>query len=75
MRKQWIKKENIYHKPFYKHKLKMTLLSVFLMAVIFFAYQLFYIKQLQIEIEHKASIVTSQHHSQAIKKETKRILR
>lgn len=57
MRKQWIKKENVYHKPFYKQKLKMTLLGVLLMAVVFFAYQLFYIKQLQTEIEHKASIL------------------
>lgn len=74
MRKQWIKKENIYHKPFYKHKLKMTLLSVLLMAIIFFAYQLFYIKQLQIEIEHKASISTLDQQ-QPIVKEPKRILR
>lgn len=53
MRKQWIKKENLYHKPFYKKKLQMTLLSVFIMAVVFFVYQLFYIKQLQTEVEHK----------------------
>lgn len=70
MRKQWVKRENIYHKPFYKQKLKMTLLGVILMAVVFFAYQLFYIKQLQTEIEHKASIVSVQHQ-----KQPKRILR
>lgn len=57
MRKHWVKRENIYEKPFYKQKLKMTLLTVFVMAIVFFAYQLFYIKQLQIEIERKASIV------------------
>lgn len=57
MRKHWVKKENIYEKPFYKHKLKLTLLIVFVMAIVFFAYQLFYIKQLQIEIERKSSIV------------------
>lgn len=57
MKKHWIKRENIYEKPFYKQKLKMTLLIVFVMAIVFFAYQLFYIKQLQIEIERKSSIV------------------
>lgn len=57
MRKHWVKRENIYEKPFYKQKLKMTLLTVFVMAIVFFAYQLFYIKQLQIEIERKASNV------------------
>lgn len=57
MRKHWIKRENIYEKPFFKQKLKMTLLTVFVMAIVFFAYQLFYIKQLQIEIERKSSIV------------------
>lgn len=48
MKKLWIKKENIYHKPFYKHKFKMTLIGVFLMGIIFFGYQLFYMSQLQI---------------------------
>lgn len=72
MRKQWIKKENIYHKPFYKKKLQMTLLSVFIMAVVFFAYQVFYIKQLQTEVEHKPYIVPVQIN---LHKETKRIIR
>lgn len=76
MRKQWIKPESLYHKPFYKKKFQMTLLGVFLMAVIFFAYQLFYIRQLQIEVEHKAFVapVLSSVKSTP-EKETKRILR
>lgn len=57
MKKHWVKRESIYEKPFYKQKLKMTLLTVFVMAIVFFAYQLFYIKQLQIEIERKSSMV------------------
>lgn len=71
MKKQWIKKENIYHKPFYKQKFKMTLLGVIIMAIIFFAYQLFYIKQLQTEIERKASV----HHDKLVNENEKRILR
>lgn len=50
----------------------MTLVSVFVMAVVFFAYQLFYIKQLQTEIEHKPVAVPAQLSPQ---KESKRILR
>lgn len=73
MRKQWVKRENIYHKPFYKQKLKMTLLGVLLMAVVFFAYQLFYIKQLQTEIEHKASIVPM--HRPNFKENRQKIIR
>lgn len=76
MRKQWIKPESLYHKPFYKKKLKMTLLGVFLMAVIFFAYQLFYIRQLQIEVEHKAFVAPALSTSKSTQeKDTKRILR
>ncbi|XP_055313092.1 glucosidase 2 subunit beta [Sitodiplosis mosellana] len=74
MRKQWIKKENLYHKPFYKKKLQMTLLSVFIMAVVFFAYQLFYIKQLQTEVEHKPFRVPVQSNLQT-KETTRRIIR
>lgn len=74
MRKQWIKKENIYHKPFYKKKLLMTLISVFLMAVVFFAYQLFYIKQLQTEVEHKPFRAAMQSNSQS-KETPRRIIR
>lgn len=51
MKKTWVKRENMYYKPFYKQKLKMTMLAVIVMAIIFFAYQIFYIKQLQIEDE------------------------
>lgn len=47
MRKTWVKRDNIYYKPFYKQKLKMTLLGVLLMACVFFGYQFFYISQLQ----------------------------
>lgn len=76
MRKQWIKPENLYHKPFYKKKLQMTLLGVFMMAVIFFAYQLFYIRQLQIEVEHKAFVVpVSSVSSKSPEKVAKRIFR
>lgn len=57
----------------------MTLLGVFLMAVIFFAYQLFYIRQLQIEIEHKAVVVpvspAGAHEKSTQEKQAKRILR
>lgn len=49
MRKTWVKRDNIYYKPFYKQKLKMTLLGVLLMAIVFFGYQIFYISQLQTE--------------------------
>lgn len=42
----WVKKENIYHKPFYKQKLKMTMLVVFLFGLVFLAYQIFYMNQL-----------------------------
>lgn len=73
MRKQWVKRENIYHKPFYKHKLKMTLLGVIVMAIVFFVYQVFYIRELQEEIEHKASVSVVQ--PPAALKDSKHILR
>ena len=41
-----MKKEHIYYKPFYKQKLKMTLLLVIIMAVVFFSYQIFCMNQL-----------------------------
>lgn len=47
MRKTWVKRDNIYYKPFYKQKLKMTLVGVIAMAFVFFGYQFFYISQLQ----------------------------
>lgn len=71
MRKHWIKRENIYEKPFYRRKLKLTLLIVFVMAIVFFGYQLFYIKQLQMEIERKSSV--PQYVSEAIVVSDKRI--
>lgn len=42
----WIKKENIYHKPFYKQKLKMTMLVVLITGMVFLAYQIGYMNQL-----------------------------
>lgn len=46
MKKTWVKRENIYYKPFYKQKTKVTLLAIFILAIIFFSYQIFYINQL-----------------------------
>ncbi|XP_041778275.1 uncharacterized protein LOC121596939 [Anopheles merus] len=46
MRKTWIKRDNIYHKPLYKQKLKFTLFLVVVMGISFFIYQLVYISQL-----------------------------
>lgn len=46
MKKMWVKKDNIYYKPFYKQKFKLTLIGVFLMSIVFFSYQFFYISQL-----------------------------
>lgn len=48
MKKTWVKKENIYYKPFYKHKSKMFLLGIFLLGIIFFIYQVLSINQLPI---------------------------
>lgn len=39
MRKTWVKRENIYYKPFYKQKSKMFLLLIFLVGISFIAYQ------------------------------------
>jgi len=39
MRKTWVKRENIYFKPFYKQKSKMFLLLIFLVGISFIAYQ------------------------------------
>lgn len=46
MRKTWVKRDNIYYKPFYKQKLKLTLILVIAMGIVFFVYQLVYISQL-----------------------------
>lgn len=48
MKKMWVKRESLYHKPFYKQKMKMSLCCVMLMGIIFFAYQIFYMNQLQL---------------------------
>lgn len=64
MKKQWIKREDLFKKPTYRHKLKITFLGLFLLAFIFFAYQLFYIKQLQNEIDQTAVI---NHHGMYIR--------
>lgn len=55
----WVKKENIYHKPFYKQKLKMTMLFVLLMGIVFFTYQIFYMNQLQLSNSRQANSFTS----------------
>lgn len=55
----WVKKENIYHKPFYKQKLKMTMLFVLLMGIVFFTYQIFYMNQLQLSTLPQAKSFTS----------------
>ncbi|XP_035781654.1 uncharacterized protein LOC118460965 isoform X2 [Anopheles albimanus] len=44
MRKTWVKRDNIYYKPFYKQKLKLTLIGVLGLGILFFVYQLVYIK-------------------------------
>ncbi|XP_034486219.1 glucosidase 2 subunit beta isoform X2 [Drosophila innubila] len=47
MRKTWVKRENIYYKPFYKDKSKMLLLLIFLVGISFIAYQLPSVQQLR----------------------------
>lgn len=39
MRKTWVKRENIYYKPFYKDKSKMFFLLIFFVGISFIAYQ------------------------------------
>ncbi|XP_037950434.1 glucosidase 2 subunit beta-like [Teleopsis dalmanni] len=46
MKKTWIKRENIYYKPFYKQKSKLLLLGIFLLGIIFFTYQALTINKL-----------------------------
>ncbi|KAH8395838.1 hypothetical protein KR215_005886 [Drosophila sulfurigaster] len=57
MRKTWVKRENIYYKPFYKDKSKMFLLLIFLVGISFIAYQAFSLNQLpsvqQLRRKHK----------------------
>ncbi|XP_032289633.1 uncharacterized protein [Drosophila virilis] len=47
MRKTWVKRENIYYKPFYKDKSKMFFLLIFLVGISFIAYQLPSVQQLR----------------------------
>ncbi|XP_017846030.1 glucosidase 2 subunit beta isoform X2 [Drosophila busckii] len=51
MRKTWVKRENIYYKPFYKHKSKMFMLLIFLVGISFIIYQLPSVQQLR--LKHK----------------------
>lgn len=46
MKKMWIRKENLYPRPFYKQKFKMTILSLFGMGFVFLFYQFFYLSQI-----------------------------
>lgn len=39
MRKTWVKRENIYYKPFYKDKSKIFFLLIFFVGISFIAYQ------------------------------------
>ncbi|KAG4080295.1 hypothetical protein HA402_010787 [Bradysia odoriphaga] len=63
MKKMWVKRESLYHKPFYKQKLKMSLCFVMLMGIIFFAYQIFYMNQLQFTISPNKSRNTMPMHT------------
>ncbi|EDV93296.1 glucosidase 2 subunit beta [Drosophila grimshawi] len=57
MRKTWVKRENIYFKPFYKDKSKMFMLLIFLVGISFIVYQAFSLNQLpsvqQLRRKHK----------------------
>ncbi|GAB0100381.1 uncharacterized protein DMENIID0001_164140 [Sergentomyia squamirostris] len=47
MRKMWVKKDNIYKKPFYKQKLRLTFCGVCFVSFVYIFYQVFYMTQLQ----------------------------
>lgn len=66
----WIKKDNIYYKPFYKQKFKMSLLCVILFGVIFMCYQIFYLNQLNDSTKPKITlnILESSHDKNNINK-------
>lgn len=52
MRKQWVKRENIYYVPFYKtSSLKCILILIMVAAFVFFMYQYLSITTLQEEVE------------------------
>ncbi|XP_055373857.1 glucosidase 2 subunit beta [Condylostylus longicornis] len=48
MKKIYIKRENMFYKPFYKQKTKLILMLIFLLGIVFFIYQAIYINQLPI---------------------------
>lgn len=87
MKKMWIKKESLYHKPFYKQKLKLSLCIVMLMGIVFLAYQLLYLNQLQFTLspnylKHTMSMQTNVNlksteisHHQAEETSRKKIIR
>uniref|UniRef100_A0A1Q3FEB4 Putative glucosidase ii beta subunit-like protein n=2 Tax=Culex tarsalis TaxID=7177 RepID=A0A1Q3FEB4_CULTA len=62
MRKTWVKRDNIYYKPFYKQKLKMAFVLMVLMAFVFFGYQFFYISQLQTTESSAGTVNNRQMH-------------
>lgn len=65
----WIKKDNIYYKPFYKQKFKMSLLCVILMGFIFMCYQFFYLTELSDSTKPKTlTILESSHDKNNINK-------
>jgi hypothetical protein len=66
MRKTWVKRDNIYYKPFYKQKFKMTLLGVVFMALIFFGYQFFYISQLPETSSNLGPTSSSERHHEPV---------
>lgn len=46
MKKEWVKREHMYYKPFYKQKAKVFLLVIFLFAIAFFIYEIVIINNL-----------------------------
>lgn len=47
MKKVWLHRDHVYnYKPFYKQKLKISLLAFFVVTIIYFGYQIFYLNKL-----------------------------
>lgn len=47
MKKVWLQRDHVYnYKPFYKQKLKISLLAFFVVTIIYFGYQIFYFNKL-----------------------------
>lgn len=47
MRKVWLHRDSVYnYKPFYKHKLKCSLLLCFAVTIVYFVYQIIYLNKL-----------------------------